>query len=110
MFCGSLRLCRKCIVCVHCDLRGLQALPSIMLAQRLLALRTSRHRCQGLAQLVPVQGFAADASQKSLDEDFTVTVNPFKGHRLEPPGREVKTSGKELMEMFKVCLTEHCQA
>ena len=95
---------------MHCDLRGLQALPSIMLAQRLLALRTSRHRCQGLAQLVPVQGFAADASQKSLDEDFTVTVNPFKGHRLEPPGREVKTSGKELMEMFKVCLTEHFQA
>ena len=58
-----------------------------MLAQRLLALRTCRHRCQGLAQLGPVQGFAADASQKSLDEEFTVTVNPFKGHRLEPPGR-----------------------
>eukprot|EP00891_Asterochloris_glomerata_P009427 jgi/Astpho2/9427/fgenesh1_pm.00145_%23_12_t len=29
---------------------------------------------------------------------------PMYGHRLEPPGREVKTSGKELMEMFKTMM------
>ena len=55
---------------------------------------------------VQLRGFAAEPAQSSEPEsgqqEITVTVNAFKGHRLdELPSTEVKTSKAELMGFFK---------
>lgn len=47
--------------------------------------------------------FSAEPAPKESDDSITVTVNPFKGHRLEPPSRDVQTNKKELLDMFEVC-------
>ena len=48
--------------------------------------------------------FSAEPAPAESEDSVTVTVNPFKGHRLEPPSRDVQTSKKELLEMFEVTL------
>ncbi len=53
--------------------------------------------------------FSAEPAPKESDDDsITVTVNPFKGHRLEPPSRDVQTNKKELLDMFEVCMDTSC--
>lgn len=45
--------------------------------------------------------FSAEPAPSQSDDSLTVTVNPFKGHRLEPPSRDVQTSKQELLGMFE---------
>ncbi len=52
--------------------------------------------------------FSAEPAPKESDDSITVTVNPFKGHRLEPPSRDVQTNKKELLDMFEVCMDISC--
>jgi hypothetical protein len=54
---------------------------------------------------------APQAAEEDDDHRITVTVNPYKLHRLdEGPGREVETSKKELMDMFRTMYTMRRQA
>ena len=46
--------------------------------------------------------FSAEPAPSESDDSITVTVNPFKGHRLAPPSRDVQTNKKELLDMFEV--------
>ncbi|KAK9805516.1 hypothetical protein WJX72_002763 [[Myrmecia] bisecta] len=46
------------------------------------------------------RSFAAQAASGD-DEPFTLNVNPYKAHRIDPPGTEVQTSKAELFDMFK---------
>lgn len=80
-----------------------------------MALLASGRR--GLGRLLPqaVQPSVLQLGQRSLsaepapsesDDSITVTVNPYKGHRLEPPGRDVQTNKKELLDMFEVCIVK----
>ena len=65
-------------------------------ARRISPMLSLRHCFLG-------RGLAAQAEQ-ALDEDqsVTVSVTPFKAHRIDdPPGTEVETSKKELLQMFK---------
>lgn len=50
--------------------------------------------------------FSAIAEPVENDESVTVTVNPYKLHRLEEgPSTEVETSKSELLGMFKTMYT-----
>ena len=69
-------------------------------------LRLSRLR-QPAVQ-VGQRAFSAEPAPAQQDENITVTVNPFKGHRLDPPSRDVQTNKQELLEMFEVCGTGAC--
>ena len=53
--------------------------------------------------------FSAEPAPSQSDDSLTVTVNPFKGHRLEPPSRDVQTSKQELLDMFEVSLLTRIQ-
>ena len=48
------------------------------------------------------RSFSAEPAPSESDDSITVTVNPYKGHRLEPPSRDVQTNKKELLDMFEV--------
>jgi hypothetical protein len=54
--------------------------------------------------------FSAETAPKESDDSITVKVNPFKGHRLEPPSRDVQTNKKELLDMFEVCMGISCNS
>lgn len=47
-------------------------------------------------------GVALSRGFASLEEKFTVDVLPFKAHKIEPPGNQVETSLKELLEMYEI--------
>lgn len=69
--------------------------------KRLPAHLPTLQRCCGSKRL-----FSAIAEPVENDESVTVTVNPYKLHRLEEgPSTEVETSKSELLGMFKTMYT-----
>ena len=52
------------------------------------------------------RSFSAEPAPSESDDDVTITVNPFKGHKLEPPSRDVQTNKKELLDMFEVYMLD----
>lgn len=73
-----------------------------------MALSTLKQACQ-LSRLagsfrpaiyLSSRGFAAEPAQEE-SENITLEVNPFKGHKVEPPGNVVETNKDELFEMYK---------
>ena len=71
------------------------------------------NRLRGISRLLPQavqpsvvqlgqRSFSAEPAPSESDDSITVTVNPYKGHRLEPPSRDVQTNKKELLDMFEV--------
>ena len=65
---------------------------------RLLQHQAVRQSSTKLGQ----RSFSAEPAPSESDENVTITVNPFKGHKLDPPSRDVQTSKKELLDMFEV--------
>ena len=47
--------------------------------------------------------FSAEPAPVEENDSITVTVNPFKGHKLDPPSQDVQTNKQELLNMFEVC-------
>lgn len=77
-------------------------------------LHATRHglsqlvRLSAIRQSIPLTGtgprwFSAEPAPVEAQDSITVTVNPFKGHRLNPPNRDVQTNKQELLDMFEVC-------
>lgn len=69
-------------------------------------LRQGRQRLRLLSRGTVQFGqrcFSAEPAPADSNDNITVKVNPFKGHRIEPPSQDVQTNKKELLEMFEVC-------
>ena len=68
-------------------------------------------RLSGLRQpavQIGQRAFSAEPAPAQQDENITVTVNPFKGHKLDPPSRDVQTNKQELLDMFEVRAVDAC--
>ena len=52
------------------------------------------------------RSFSAKPAPSESDDNVTITVNPFKGHKLDPPSRDVQTNKKELLDMFEVYMLD----
>lgn len=48
------------------------------------------------------RSFSADPAPSESNDNVTIRINPFKGHKLEPPSRDVETNKEELLDMFEV--------
>lgn len=71
------------------------------LLKRLPGQLSAVTRCSG-----SIRSFSAIPEAVENDETVTVTVNPYKLHRLEEgPSTEVETSKSELLGMFKTMYT-----
>lgn len=80
--------------------RGRQRLAQLTCAQ------ACRHGSRSLQ--LSQRSFSAEPAPSESDDSITVTVNPFKGHRLDPPSRDVQTNKKELLDMFEACTALSC--
>ena len=52
------------------------------------------------------RSFSAEPAPSESDDNVTIKVNPFKGHKLDPPSRDVQTNKKELLDMFEVYMLD----
>lgn len=48
------------------------------------------------------RSFSADPAPSESHDNVTIRINPFKGHKLDPPSRDVETNKEELLDMFEV--------
>lgn len=73
--------------------------------QRLCRLVHSHVVQPGVLQ-ISQRSFSAEPAPAESGDNVTITVNPFKGHKLDPPSRDVQTNKKELLDMFEVCMLD----
>ena len=108
----------QCLIWQHCSPIAYRK-HAAKVSARMALLHQSAHRlCQLLqsqalragALHVSQRPFSAEPAPSQSDDSLTVTVNPFKGHRLEPPSRDVQTSKQELLDMFEVSLLNRSSA